>query len=732
MRAWTSALALLFVAAAASAAAQTAPPQAEPTGAPTTPTAAAGRTWANPLDLDYAYATPPPGAGVSYRNGSDPAVVLHRDRYYLFATDSRGYWTSRDLKDWRFVTPRGWPDGALSAPAAVSDGEALYLLSAGPDPRPLLSSKTPDTGVWTAGGRPVVAPEGGLWSPDLFIDADDVWFLQQGWSDVRPLTGGAVDPAAGLVAAGPTRPLATLDPSRYGWQRFGQDHSGGLPDGTPVRPFIDGAGMMRSGGRYYLQFAAPGVEYNAAATGVAVAASASGPFEVAPWSPVSYKPGGFMQGAGHGAAFQDRYGNWWNAATSRIGLNWTFERRISMFPGGLHDDGQMWFSSRFGDFPQRMPNGPVTSADSLFTGWMPLSYRAKAVASSTLGTFSADRATDEDPRTYWVAANREAGQTLTLDLGGVKTVQAVQVNYADHEAGVSGDMTGDAAGDASAGVAGRRTRFSLLWSTDGETWTLFASRMTADRDSPHAYVEGDRPVQARYIRYRHGEAPGAHLALADLRVFGNGPGEAPTAPQNLRVSRGEDQRNAVVRIDLPDPDAKPAGRLLGYNVRWGLAPDRLHLTYQVWADDLAALGGEVEIRALNVGVDYHFAVESFGEAGVSALSEIVAAPAGVVTAPRTGDAAPLGQPQPTAPGPRPASGVRVTPIPPVYISGAPPVTGRDLPPAGTPGADGTTAAEDAAPGATPDVKAPGGATPEKPQPASPADPAKTPQSPTPG
>jgi len=76
----------------------------------------------------------------------------------------------------------------------------------------------------------------------------------------------------------------------------------------------------------------------------------------------------------------------------------------------------------------------------------------------------------------------------------------------------------------------------------------------------------------------------------------------------------------VVRFD------RVAGAL-GYNVRWGVAPDRLFLTYQVW-DDAVADGGEVEVRALNKGVDYWFAVEAFSLSGVSALSEPVAVPAG--------------------------------------------------------------------------------------------------------
>ena len=48
-------------------------------------------------------------------------------------------------------------------------------------------------------------------------------------------------------------------------------------------------------------------------------------------------------------------------------------------------------SSRFQDFPQYMPTQKVDDIDSLFTGWMLLSYRKPATASSTMGEFAADR-----------------------------------------------------------------------------------------------------------------------------------------------------------------------------------------------------------------------------------------------------------------------------------------------------------------------------------------------------
>ena len=61
---------------------------------------------------------------------------------------------------------------------------------------------------------------------------------------------------------------------------------------------------------------------------------------------------------------------------------------------------------------------------------------------------------------------------------------------------------------------------------------------------------------------------------------------------------------------------------VGYNVRWGLKPDRLNLCYQVFADR----GTTLDVRALSAGVAYDVAVETFDENGVSKLSEVLHVP----------------------------------------------------------------------------------------------------------
>ena len=54
------------------------------------------------------------------------------------------------------------------------------------------------------------------------------------------------------------------------------------------RAFIEGAWMDKQNGKYYLQYACPGAEYNVYADGVYMSDSPLGPFELAKNNPFSY------------------------------------------------------------------------------------------------------------------------------------------------------------------------------------------------------------------------------------------------------------------------------------------------------------------------------------------------------------------------------------------------------------------------------------------------------------
>ena len=581
------------------------------------------RTYANPIDVDYKFNFEQEYEGVSYRTGADPVIVLHQGAYYLFQTLADGYWRSTDLIRWRFIPASLWPAEGVVAPAVWSEGKDLYVWPSMTHQQPILVTDDPASGrirylLRRTPPLPGAVPSGsedrikpgqvpaGPWDPDVFVDDDGGHYLYWNSSNVFPLYGMTLDAKNRFAYKGDTHALLTLHPDIHGWERFGQDHSGTLPDGTPIAPFMEGAWMNKVGGRYYLQYGAPGTEYNAYATGVYVSDRPLGPFTYAPYNPVGYKPGGFVQGAGHGSTFQDAQGNWWNTGTPWIGANWTFERRVGLWPAAFAPDGQMMVSTRFGDFPHYVPDHRVADPEALFTGWMLLSYRKRAQASGSVAGHGPGDATDENPRSFWLSPDKAPGATLTIDLGAVKTIRAVQVDFADYQAGRFGD------------APDIYTEFQLQSSRDGREWRPLARTEAPRRDRPNAYFELPRPTAARFVRYVHGHIGGAHLAIADLRVFGSAGGVAPAAPELVEATRAADTRDATIRW------RRVAGAV-GYNVRWGIRPDRLALTYQVFADRVADGSAAVlPLRALTRGQGYYVAVEAFDENGVSPLSRVAA------------------------------------------------------------------------------------------------------------
>ena len=574
------------------------------------------RTWCNPVDVDYRYNWENINDSVSYRSGADPVMVTQGGQYYLFGTIAAGYWRSPDLVRWTHVRPSRWPFDDVVAPAVLTVRDTIFLLQAAMEPRPLLFTATPATGRLEFYNRimprlPNAAAHGdrgdipddstppGPWDPALFHDdSSGRWFLYWGSSNTYPLYGIELDPAKRMSYKGSQVPLLRLHPDIHGWERFGQDHR------DPRVPFVEGAWMTQHGGKYYLQYGAPGTEYNVYGNGTYVGDAPLGPFTYAKYNPVAYKPGGFMVGTGHGNTFQDLHGNWWNTGTAWVAVNWNFERRIVMHPAGFDSDGDMYADTRFGDFPHWAPTNRWKQSSDLFTGWMLLSYRKPVTASSAIDSFPPANITDENPRTFWVARANRPGETITIDLGRAYDVKALQVNFTDYKSNRYGT---DSVYPA---------RFRILGSRDNATWMTLADLSHESRDRPNAYIELPAARRVRYVRYVHGSVASPKLAISDIRVFGNSDGPPPSVPASATVRRDVDERNAFVSWT-------PVKGAVGYNVRWGIAPNKIRQSYQVWAD----APSQLEVRALNTGVDYWFAVESFDENGVSAMTVPVRAAA---------------------------------------------------------------------------------------------------------
>lgn len=543
-------------------------------------------TYCNPLNLDYTYPFHNSHLGKSYRSGADPAVVEFRGEYYMFVTRSWGYWHSKDLLNWDFITPEKWYFEGCNAPAAHNYKDSILYVCGNPSgAMSILYTDNPKRGDWKA--VPSVLHD--LQDPALFIDDDERAYMYWGSSNRWPIRGKELDMKNKfLPIAKKPDSLLFLRPDIHGWERFGENHT------SDIKPFIEGAWMTKHNGKYYLQYAAPGTQFNVYGDGVYVGKSPLGPFQYAAHNPFCYKPGGFATGAGHGSTVCGPGGIYWHFGTIHLSINYKFERRLCMFPTFFDEDGVMYSDTYFGDYPHYSPDQVSRQTTSGgFRGWMLLSYGKPVKASSQLESYPVENVTDENLKTFWVAGKNDDKQWVEIDLEEVSDVYALQLNFFDYEeTGFWGRMPN------------LRQRYLVEASVDGARWRVLVDYRNSFRDAPHNYIELDQPIEARYIRYRHHYVPGKNLAMGDIRVFGLGRGKKPATVKGFTVVREADERN--VRISW-----KAVKGAQGYNVLWGVAPDKLYSSWMVYGDN------SLDLRALTVGQKYYFAIEAFNENGIS-------------------------------------------------------------------------------------------------------------------
>jgi hypothetical protein len=545
-------------------------------------------TYCNPLNLDYTYMIYNAHLNISYRSGADPEVVKFRNEYYMFVTRSMGYWHSADLLNWTFITPEKWYFQGSNAPTAHNYKDSVLYVTGDPSgSMSILYTDNPKKGDWKA----VPSILNDLQDPSLFIDDDGKGYIFWGSSNKFPIRAKTLDKELRFRPSEKTHELFNLDPIKHGWERFGENHSDTVRGG-----FIEGAEMTKHNNKYYLQYAAPGTQFNVYGDGVYISDSPLGPYSYAPNNPFSYKPGGFMNGAGHGTTVLGPSERYWHFATMAFPINIHWERRLCMFPTFFDKDGLMYSDNSFGDYPHFAP--AVAGKAGEFTGWMLLSYNKPVEVSSNLENFSPGNIVDENSKTFWVAKNNDDKQWIQIDLVKPGKVFAIQVNYNDHQSNLYGKITN------------LHHRYLIEGSMDRENWRTLVDRKNNYKDVPNDYVELASPETVRYIRYKNIHVPTPNLSISDLRVFGLGQGKAPAIVKNLKVNRYKDRRDAMITWDQQT-------NCQGYNVLWGIAPDKLYSSWMVYEKNSLLL------KSLTIDQQYYFAIEAFNENGISERTKVV-------------------------------------------------------------------------------------------------------------
>lgn len=534
------------------------------------------RITVNPLNLSYRFYTD----GVSHRTAADPVIVLYKDRYYLFASHSSGYWHSSDLKNWDYVASKNLKSVECWAPAVLVYKDAIYFLGMGD--RRIFKSTNPAQDQW----EEIESKSKDYGDPAFFQDNDGRVYLYYGCSDNAPIKGFEVDPEDGFKAISPEVDLIPPSAARLGWEVPGEKN-----EMTDKRGWNEAPCMVRHGEYYYLQYSAPGTEFTTYCTGVYISKNPLGPYSCMAGGPFSIKPGGFITGAGHGHPFKDRYGNDWYVGSMIVSVKEHFERRIGIFPA-FYKDGYSHGITDYADFPFILPNKKVDfNKKSISAKMNLLSYGKSMKASSSYPSYEPEKACDENIKTSWSAATGKKGEWLQMDFGRPMEVSALQICFADE------------------GFQSYRKdknipiyQYTVEYSTDGTQWKLLADRSKNTKDQIYELISLDKAVKARYIRVKNAkDFHTGRFSISDMRLFGEADGKKPECVSNFQAKRPNDRRRMTFSWDAQQPTT-------GYIIRWGATPGRINNAAMVY-------GNQAEFGFFDRDSPYYVTIEAFNESG---------------------------------------------------------------------------------------------------------------------
>jgi hypothetical protein len=486
------------------------------------------------------------------------------------------------MLDWKFIPIKSLPIEDY-APDVITINDTTYYMGSATVQKKIFYTTNPFEDNWKPMERTLPFP---VWDPHFFKDDDGKVFLYWGCSDRDPIRVVQLDRK--MQPSSEPKIAITHKPEEHGWENPGEFNE------KAKNGYNEGSWMTKYNNKYYLQYASPGTEFKIYGDGVYISDSPSGPFRYETYSPFSYKPGGFIAGAGHSATFQDKYGNYWHVASMIIGIRFMFERRLGLFPACFDKDGVLRTFTAFGDYPTIIPNRKINfEKESLFRGWMLLSYNKKASASSSMEAYPVKNAFDENIKTWWSANTGNTGEWLSVELDNKVSINAIQVNFADNEAKLNPDSKNI------------QYCYRILASNNQKTWKVIIDKSNNTEDACHDYIELNKPVKAKYIKIENVKVPDGKFSVYDLRIFGKKKGKTPNEVTGLSVDRNaSDTRRAIVKW-TKDNSAT------GYILNYGTDINKLYTSVMVYDSD------SVKLTGLNKDVTYYFSIDAFNESGIT-------------------------------------------------------------------------------------------------------------------
>jgi hypothetical protein len=274
------------------------------------------------------------------------------------------------------------------------------------------------------------------------------------------------------------------------------------------------------------------------------------------------------------------------------------ERRIGLWKAGFDQDGELYCDQRYGDWPIALDTPAFAKPN-----WMLLSYGKSVKVSSGTG---AENITDENIRTWWKASTNRLGEWAEVDLGKIRDVRAVQINFADE--GIEANMP-EGAVLASydlrfIDLSPKQTRWLLEGSVDGVNYTVLHDKSAVQSDLSHDFLVWEEGVKARFLRLTVKQLPfKQNPCVSGIRVFGFGGGDAPKkALEPVIVKLGD--------LDM-EVSWEKTEDVVGCNILWGYTPEKLYHSYMVFGKESQRIG------ALIKGEPVYVRLDAFNESGIT-------------------------------------------------------------------------------------------------------------------
>jgi xylan 1,4-beta-xylosidase len=428
-----------------------------------------------------------------YRELADPSALWFEGKWYLYPSVDLAWVSADEGRTWQHH-PLNVRDAGYAPTVVHHRGRFLLMASesalyAGPTPL------GPFEAIGTIALPDVPARPPRTGDPMLFSDEDGRLYFYWGCTPNSGIWGVELDPEEPTRVRGEPRELIPFRPDTFVWERLGNH------DQNPHLGWMEGAWMLRHGGRYYLTYSAGGTQYRTYSMGCYVSDSPLGPFEPQRRNPIFRTTDGLVTGTAHGCIVPGPQGKLWTFYSVYAGAVHGFERRLGLDVAEIDEHGEL-LVPRATTTPQALPGAQRGEE------WLPLNDGEPTFGSSLSPNTSGRLAVDNSMLTWWQPAGEDRQPQLTTHFSARATIHAVRIIWRD--VGL----------DTTRGAMPGAFRYRVEAETERDQWTTIIDRRESVEDLLIDYREcaPTSAIRARLVVV--GWPSGIQPAVAEFTVFG--------------------------------------------------------------------------------------------------------------------------------------------------------------------------------------------------------------------